>query len=107
MIRQPPVIVQVREDRGRGSAQEEALLVIGPYRMAFEITTKEDASLVSVFIDYALPESGLARWLGRMLGAWYARWCTRRMANDAVAHFNQLPSGVDRRSDVYERGGLA
>ena len=63
------------------------LLVIGPYRMGFEITPQGAASLVTVFIDYALPDRGLGRWLGRILGPWYARWCTRRMANDAVAHF--------------------
>ena len=56
---------------------------------------------------YALPESGLPRWLGRMLGARYARWCTRRMANGAATHFEKPLSGVDRPSDVYEMGGLA
>ena len=82
------------------------LLVIGPYRMGFKITRQADASLLSVFIDYALPESGLERWLGRMLGAWYARWCTRRMANEAAAQFEKSAPGVDLPPD-YEGGGLA
>ena len=64
------------------------LLVIGPYRVGFEIVPQGAASLLTVFIDYALPASGLQRWLGRTLGPWYARWCTRRMANDAAAHFD-------------------
>ena len=63
------------------------LLVIGPYRLGFQIIPNQAASVLSVFIHYALPDSGLERWLGRLLGAWYARWCTRRMAGDAVAHF--------------------
>ncbi len=67
------------------------LLVMGPYRMGFEITPQGTASLLTVFIDYALPDSGVERWLGRILGPWYARWCTRRMAHDAVAHFRSAP----------------
>jgi len=63
------------------------LLVIGPYRMGFEITPQGAASLLTVFIDYALPDSGVERWLGRILGPCYARWCARRMAHDAVARF--------------------
>ena len=65
------------------------LLVIGPYRMGFEITPRDDSSLLSVYIDYALPDSRPDRWLGRLLGSWYARWCTRRMARDAAAHFGR------------------
>jgi hypothetical protein len=63
------------------------LLVIGPYRLGFEIVPNQAASLLSVFIHYALPDSGVERWLGRMLGTSYARWCTHRMASDATAHF--------------------
>ena len=83
------------------------LLVIGPYRLGFEITPQGAASMLRVFIDYALPDSGFGRWLGRVLGAWYARWCTRRMANDAAAHFKKAASGADRPPDSHERGGLA
>ena len=42
------------------------------------------------YIDYALPERAPARWLGYLLGRCYARWCTRRMVNDAVKHFALL-----------------
>src|SRR6266508_1591480 len=63
------------------------LLVIGRYRMGFEIAPREAGSHVTVFIDYALPEGVLTRWLGYFLGGYYARWCTQRMVADAVRHF--------------------
>jgi polyketide cyclase/dehydrase/lipid transport protein len=63
------------------------LLVIGRYRMGFEITPREGGSLFRVFIDYAPPEGAPARWLGYGLGRFYARWCTQQMVNDAVGHF--------------------
>ena len=63
------------------------LLVIGHYRMGYDIAPQGDGSQFRVFIDYALPEAIPARWFGRMIGGVYARWCTRRMVNDAVAHF--------------------
>ena len=59
------------------------LLVIGHYRMGFELTPRGRSCLLRVFIDYALPDG----WLGRLFGGIYARWCTRRMAGDALAHF--------------------
>ena len=63
------------------------LLVIGRYEMGFEITPRGASSLLRVFIDYVLPETPLARWLGRLLAALYARWCTESMAEDAAKHF--------------------
>jgi len=69
------------------------LLVIGRYRMGYEITSQGDASLLRVFIDYALPEAGPSRWLGRMFGGYYARWCTQRMAGDAEEYFRTARQG--------------
>lgn len=63
------------------------LLVIGHYRMGFEIKPQLHGSLLRVFIDYALPDTLIARWLGRLLGSYYARWCTQRMVTDTVRHF--------------------
>lgn len=63
------------------------LLVIGRYRMGFEITPIEDSSRLQVFIDYALPEAVPWRWVGSVLAPYYARWCTRQMVDDAVASF--------------------
>lgn len=63
------------------------LLVIRGYRMGFDISAHGGASLLRVFIDYALPEAQPARWLGRVFGRAYAKWCTERMVNDALRHF--------------------
>ena len=63
------------------------LLVIGPYRLGFELAPEGGRTRARVFIDYALPDGALTRWLGRLFGGTYARWCTRRMAQDALAHF--------------------
>ena len=64
------------------------LLVIGHYRMGFEIAPRDGGSLLRVFIDYSLPEKGIARWLGILFGKFYARWCTKQMATDAAKHFS-------------------
>ena len=78
---------------------EPRLLVIGAYRMGFELTPEAgDGSRLRVFIDYALPERGLAHWLGRLFGRSYARWCTRRMVADAVRQF--APGGPAGARDL-------
>ena len=66
---------------------EPRLLVIGPYRMGFVVEDLEQASRLTVFIDYELPRRAPWRWLGRLLGRAYARWCTERMTGDAAEHF--------------------
>ena len=66
---------------------EPRLLVIGSYRMGFTIAAQQDRSRLVVFIDYELPPRGFAHGLALVFGAAYAAWCTRRMANDAVAAF--------------------
>jgi hypothetical protein len=63
------------------------LLVIGHYCMGFEITPQGSGSLLRIFIDYALPDAAPARWLGYLLGRYYARWCTRQMIDDVVNHY--------------------
>jgi hypothetical protein len=68
------------------------LLVIGHYRMGFELSPQGSRSMLRVFIDYAVPEGGLARWLGRVFGRAYARWCTQQMVDAAVRHFETLPT---------------
>ena len=66
------------------------LLVIGHYRMGFELSPQENGSMLRVFIEYALPERAPDRWLGRLFSRYYARWCTRQMVDDAVKHFASL-----------------
>jgi hypothetical protein len=63
------------------------LLVIGDYRLGFELEPAGECSKLRVFIDYALPRAAPARWLGAVFGGMYARWCTERMVSDAVKHF--------------------
>ena len=63
------------------------LLVIGQYRMGYEITPQGDASRLRVFIDYALPGPLPGRWLGHLFGHCYARWYTQRMVDDTAQHF--------------------
>jgi hypothetical protein len=65
------------------------LVVIGAYRMGYEITAKSPSSHLRVFIDYALPDGPISYWFGRVFGSFYARWCTRRMVNDAAARFQK------------------
>ena len=64
--------------------------VIGHYRMGFELSPQGNGSMLRVFIEYALPDRGLARWVGRLFGRYYARWCTQQMVDDAVEHFKAL-----------------
>ena len=64
------------------------LLVMAHYRMGFELSPKGDSSLLRIFIDYSLPATAPGSWLGRLLGTAYARWCTKRMADDAARYFN-------------------
>ena len=80
--RQPPRR-KVWETDGR-----PRLLVIGPYRMGFDIDAQGSGSDLVVFIDYDLP-SGPWRIAGTLLGGLYARWCTRSMAEGAAAQFGR------------------
>lgn len=61
------------------------LLVIGAYRMGFNVRPDGDGSLLSVFIEYTLPTHGAGRCLGLLFGRIYARWCVRQMISDAAA----------------------
>ncbi len=62
---------------------EPRLLVIGPYRMGFDLRPVGTTTQLRVAIDYELPAKGISRWLGRLFGQAYAKWCTRQMARDA------------------------
>jgi len=66
---------------------EPHLLVVGAYRMGFEIRPDGAGSLVRIFIDYDRPTGALTRWLGRFLGGWYARWCVDQMLTTTTSRF--------------------
>lgn len=63
------------------------LLIIGGYRMGFEINDSKGMSRLRVFIDYDLPRSFVGRLLGLVFAPAYARWCVERMAKDAQRGF--------------------
>lgn len=63
------------------------LLVIDHYRLGFDITPRDGGSMVRVFIDYALPQKGVAWLCGVLLGDYYAKWCARQMLTDVSAAF--------------------
>jgi len=63
------------------------MLVLDAYRMGYVLEPQQGGSRLTVFIDYALPSRGVARWLGRFAGAAYARWCVTSMIEDAVRSF--------------------
>jgi len=67
------------------------LIVMGHYRMGFEVTPTGDSSRVRVFIDYSLPTGLVGRCLGRVFGSVYAKWCTQRMTRDAAERFPGEP----------------
>lgn len=73
---------KVWETRG-----QPRILIIGPYRMGFEITPSAAHSSLRVFIEYDDPPSPVGRILARAFAPVYARWCVRRMADDARLHF--------------------
>lgn len=83
-------VVVEREPPRRKAWQtlDARLLVIGPYRLGFELEPAGAATRARIYVDYDLPEKAPARWLGRLFGAAYARWCTGRMAADAARHFD-------------------
>ncbi len=83
-------VVTVREPPRRKlwrTTGEPRLIIMGAYEMGFEIDEDSHGCDLQVWIDYALPDRGWARWVPG-LAALYARWCVRRMVSDAVRHFS-------------------
>lgn len=84
-------VVTVREPPRRKTWETRGatrLLVIGGYRMGFEVDAAgSGASRLRVFIDYGPPGGTIGRFAGVFFGPLYARWCVRRMARDAQRHF--------------------
>jgi len=82
-----PPVLKTWQTRG-----EPHLLLIGQYRMGFELAPGEGKTQLRVWIDYNLPSGVPGRWLGRLLGAVYADWCVTRMVKDSanVASFKAV-----------------
>ena len=71
------------------TSESPRLLVVGHYRMGFEVAPCGNASQLRVFIDFTLPESLPARWVGYLFGRFYARWCTGQMVDGVSRHFQE------------------
>lgn len=78
------------------------LLVIGGYRLGFEIASVGKLTEMHVFIGYNLPSSTEQRLLGYCFGPIYARWCVRQMVNGARAQFGGAVT--DPRCDLSGDG---
>ena len=63
---------------------EPKLLVIGSYRMGFELTPQAQNTVLRVWIDYALPSAFYSRLIGRIFASFYAQWCVNQMTLDAA-----------------------
>jgi hypothetical protein len=75
---------KVWETRG-----QPRILVIGAYRMGFEISPSGRLARLRVFIEYDHPASFVGQLLAWVFGPLYARWCVSQMARDAERHFNR------------------
>jgi hypothetical protein len=63
------------------------LLVIGQYRLGFDLEPRAASCELRVFIDYDWPSSRIGRLAAAVFATRYAHWCTTRMADDAAMHF--------------------
>lgn len=64
------------------------LLVIGHYRMGFEITPVPNGSVLQAYINFDLPEQWPDRLLGYLFANFYAKWCIHQIAVGAKRHFH-------------------
>jgi hypothetical protein len=55
--------------------------------MGFALTPEAQGTRLEVWIDYDIAVRPLGRWLATLLSDFYARWCVRRMIEDAVNAF--------------------
>ena len=90
-----------QHDRPRSKSWETRgvprLVIIGHYRMGFQIEEAGAASRLRVFIDYDLPNRLVGRVLGALFAPMYARWCVQRMADDAKVTFARDSLGSAER----------
>ena len=68
------------------------LIVMGRYRMGFEIVPSSDICSVTVSIDYDFPRDRLGRCLGKLFGPTYARWCLKQIIVAAENQFHPVAS---------------
>lgn len=76
------------------TVQPPRLVILGSYRLGFEIVPHGDGSHVQAFIDYDHPPGTLRGLLGRIGASTYARWCLDRILEEA--------KGVDSKTHKSE-----
>ncbi|MET4686236.1 SRPBCC family protein [Sinorhizobium fredii] len=83
------VVIERRPPRRKAweTRGDPNLLVIGAYRMGFEISASGETSRLRVFINYDYPATFAGKFLGSLCAPMYARWCVNRMAKDAADAF--------------------
>lgn len=59
-------------------------LVIGRYRMGFELAPSENKTHLRVWIAYDLPFDVPERWFGWIFKNAYANWCIKQMTGDSA-----------------------
>lgn len=72
------------------TTKEPTLWVIGHYGMGFELAPQGGRSELRVYIGYDRPTGILGGFLSWLFGPAYARWCTRKMVDDAAKHFGHV-----------------
>lgn len=87
---------------------EPRLLVVSAYRMGFALDAEADRTRARFGIDFELPSRGIPRWLGRLLGNVYARWCTAQMLRACRQRFARpelprRPTAMCARCDARTR----
>ena len=80
-MREPPL------KKAWATVGEPRLLVIGRYRMGFDLMPDDTIAQLRVAIDYELPTKGISRLLGRLFGRSFAKWCRRQMVREAQHSF--------------------
>lgn len=63
------------------------LIVIGHYKLGFEVLPGNGDSKLKIYIDYDLPQTAGGRILGYLLGDLYAKWCVSNMTTVVRNHF--------------------
>jgi hypothetical protein len=70
------------------------MLILAAYRMGFSIEPTRQGSRLQVFIEYAIPQGGIGRLLGRFFAGMYSRWCVRSMLASATEKFGAAPAST-------------
>jgi len=58
------------------------LIIMDSYIMSFEVTPKDNSTLLVFKISYELPRNIFNRFLGLILSGWYSNWCLNNMCAD-------------------------